>query len=74
MRKFLETKKLFQKIFKKFHPLTPRIKKFPAAATAEGPKKLKIFSRRRRERRQLTSLQALYVFLLGFNSRSVIII
>jgi hypothetical protein len=32
MRKFLKTKKFFQKIFKKFQPLTPKTKKFPAAA------------------------------------------
>jgi hypothetical protein len=38
MRKFLETKKFFQKIFKKFQPLTPRTKKFPAAATVENQK------------------------------------
>jgi hypothetical protein len=44
MRKFLKIKKFFQKT----------CKKFPAAA--EGRKKLKIFSRRRRERRRLTPL------------------
>jgi hypothetical protein len=32
MQKFLETKKFFQKIFKKFQSLTPRTKKFLAAA------------------------------------------
>jgi hypothetical protein len=32
MRKFLKIKKFFQKICKKFQPLTPRTKKFPAAA------------------------------------------
>jgi hypothetical protein len=37
MRKFLKIKKFFQKICKKFQPLTPRTKKFPAAA-AENKK------------------------------------
>jgi hypothetical protein len=32
MRKFLKIKKFFQKICKKFQPLTPKTKKFPAAA------------------------------------------
>jgi hypothetical protein len=73
MRKFLKIKKFFQKICKKFQPLTPITKKFSAAAVenikfpaaaenkkfpaaAEGRKKLKIFKRRRRERRRLTPL------------------
>jgi hypothetical protein len=62
MRKFLKIKKFFQKICKKFQPLTPRTKKFPAAAAAEGRKKLKIISRRRRERRRLTPLLIYYLF------------
>jgi hypothetical protein len=41
MRKFLKTKKFFQKIFKKFQPLTPKTKKFPAAA-ADREKKIEI--------------------------------
>jgi hypothetical protein len=42
MRKFLEIKKFFQKIFKKFQPLTPRTKNFPAAAAADREKKIEI--------------------------------
>jgi hypothetical protein len=49
MRKFLETKKFFQKIFKKFQPLTPRIKSFQPLSPAER-KKWKFSSRRRRQR------------------------
>jgi hypothetical protein len=41
MRKFLKIKNCFQKICKKFQPLTPRTKKFPAAADRE--KKIEIF-------------------------------
>jgi hypothetical protein len=55
MEKFLETKKFFQKILENFQPPSPGTKKFLAAA--EGQKKLKISSRRRRrERHQLTPL------------------
>jgi hypothetical protein len=51
MRKFLTIKKFFQKICKKFQPLTPRTKKFPAAAAenkkfpaaADKEKKIEIF-------------------------------
>jgi hypothetical protein len=42
MRKFLKIKNCFQKICKKFQPLTPRTKKFPAAA-ADREKKIEIF-------------------------------
>jgi hypothetical protein len=47
MRKFLKIKTFFQKICKKFQPLTTGTKKFPAAA-ADREKKLKFSSRRRR--------------------------
>jgi hypothetical protein len=52
MRKFLIIKNCFQKICKKFQPLTPRTKKFPAAAAdnkkfpaaaADREKKIEIF-------------------------------
>jgi hypothetical protein len=52
MRKFLKIKKFFQKICKKFQPLTTRTKKFPAAAAenkkfpaaaADREKKIEIF-------------------------------
>jgi hypothetical protein len=64
MRKFLVTKKFFQKIFKKFRPLTPRTKKLPAADREEKieifqplpPIAYKFFSSRRRERPRLTLL------------------
>jgi hypothetical protein len=42
MRKFLKIKKFFQKICKKFQPLTLRTKKVPAAA-ADREKKIDIF-------------------------------
>jgi hypothetical protein len=38
MRKFLKIKKFFQKICKKFQPLTPITEKFPAATAAENKK------------------------------------
>jgi hypothetical protein len=80
MRKFLKIKKFFRKICIKFQSLTPRTKKFPAAAAenkkfpaaAEGRKKLKIFSRRRRERRRLTPLPAPYKYNSSFIAFSIL--